>query len=560
MRKFPIGISDFKRVRKDDYYFVDKSLFIEEIINSNASSILIPRPRRFGKTINMSMLHAFFGVTQKNDELFEELKIRKSDTWKHQGKHPVIFLTFKDVKERTFEASIDKIRSICSKCLKNNLPILLDSSISENNEIEYFQNVASKTASIVDLGEFLATTSQALEKIYNQKVVILIDEYDSCIIKSWSEGYQKEMIDFMRDFLSGGYKDNDSLYKGVITGILRVAKESIFSGLNNLDVFTVLDHSVADKFGLTESEVKKLLEDANIQTAFNDVKKWYNGYTIGLQTGMYNPWSILNFADKPSQGLKPYWVNTSANELIEELLTNANADLEKKLTGFIDEQVVTCEIEETTIFKDLEAGHEKTVLGLLLFNGYLTTVSKNQQDSGFFEYGLKIPNNEVKMVYTQMLERLLNKAKNVNSSEILTALLEQDTPAFEYYLSQYLMNAFSYNDFNMKSFPERVYHAFVLGLMAHLSNKFIVKSNPETGLGRADLMIYPKDNNDARGWILEFKAKKPYQKQSLEEIAQEAMQQIHSSKYLTTLKELGKTEIMLVGVAFDGKEVGCVME
>ncbi|MBB3700097.1 hypothetical protein FHS70_004258, partial [Flammeovirga yaeyamensis] len=348
-------------------------------------------------------------------------------------------------------------------------------------------------------------------------------------------------------------------YKGVITGILRVAKESIFSGLNNLVVSTVLENQSADKFGLTEDEVKNLLQEVNISAAFDDIKKWYNGYKIGQHTGMYNPWSILNFVDKHDEGFKPYWVNTSANELIEVLLTNANADLEKKLTGFIDGQVMECEIDETTIFQDLDNGKEKTVLGLLLFNGYLTTEYTNRIEDRVL-YGLKIPNVEVNSVYKQMLERLLSKSTEVSESTILSALLEQDAKEFEYALSEYMLTSFSFHDVQHKgSLPEKVYHAFILGLMAHLSTRFIVKSNPETGLGRADLMIYPKDNNDPRGWVLEFKKLKR-SSPPINELAQEAMQQIHSSKYITTLKENNKTELMLVGVAFDGKEVSCVTE
>ncbi|MBB3701542.1 hypothetical protein FHS70_005740 [Flammeovirga yaeyamensis] len=233
--------------------------------------------------------------------------------------------------------------------------------------------------------------------------------------------------------------------------------------------------------------------------------------------------------------------------------------MEKKLTGFIDGQVMECEIDETTIFQDLDNGKQETVLGLLLFNGYLTVDSKKVDDI-FTSYGLKIPNKEVSIVYQQMLKRLLNKSDKVNTSEILDALIDQNADAFEYYLSEYLLNAFSYHDFDQKSFPERVYHAFVLGLMAHLMNNYIVKSNPESGLGRADLIIYPKDQKNPKGWILEFKSKKPFHKQTLKEIAQEALKQIHSSKYMTTLKENNKTELMLVGVAFDGKEVSCVTE
>ncbi|NME72738.1 AAA family ATPase [Flammeovirga aprica] len=558
MRKFPIGISDFKEVIQENYYYVDKSLFIEEIINSSGKSILIPRPRRFGKTINMSMLKVFFDITEKNEWLFDGLKIKESDTWVQQGKHPVIFLTFKDIKEMTFEESVEKITELVKEYIKTCDLNFIKSKIDKNDQ-DYIDKFLNGKISKVELSLFLKYFSHILEKVYGNKVVLLIDEYDSCIIKAWSEGYHNEMVSFMRNFLSGGFKDNAALHKGVITGILRVAKESIFSGLNNLKVYSVLNNFASDKFGITENEVKQILIDIGEEDNFEEVKYWYNGYNFG-KSQVYNPWSVINYADDVESGPQPYWVNTSANELIEVLLTNANADLEKKLTGLIDGQVMVSEIEETTIFKDLDEGHEKTVLGLLLFNGYLTAVNRNQKDDGFFEYGLKIPNREVQMVYSQMLERLLNKATNVNSSEILTALLEQDADAFEYYLSQYLMNAFSYHDVSPKSFPERVYHAFVLGLMAHLSNRFIVKSNPETGLGRADLLIYPKDTNDPRGWILEFKAKKPYQKQTLEEMAKEAMQQIHDSKYITTLQELNKTEIMLVGAAFDGKEVGCVIE
>ncbi|ANQ52281.1 AAA family ATPase [Flammeovirga sp. MY04] len=560
MRKFPIGISNFKEVIKDNYYYIDKSLFIEDIIETGAKSILIPRPRRFGKTLNMSMLHAFFDVKKEkeNKSLFEKLKISQSETWKHQGKYPVIYLSLKDIKENTFEASITKISNALKEFIKEYKDII-NSSYLDDEDLTFLEQLKKDDLNATHLSDFLAKFSRILHSIYNQKVVILIDEYDSCIIKSWEAGYYQDMITFMRGFLSGGFKDNDYLFKGVITGILRVAKESIFSGLNNLVVSTVLENQSADKFGLTEEEVKKLLQEVNISAAFEEIKKWYNGYKIGQHTGMYNPWSILNFVDKHDEGFKPYWVNTSANELIEVLLTNANADLEKKLTGFIDGQVMECEIDETTIFQDLDNGKEKTVLGLLLFNGYLTTEYTNRIEDRVL-YGLKIPNVEVNSVYKQMLERLLSKSTEVSESTILTALLEQDAKEFEYALSEYMLTSFSFHDVQHKgSLPEKVYHAFILGLMAHLSTRFIVKSNPETGLGRADLMIYPKDNNDPRGWVLEFKKLKR-SSPPLNELAQEAMQQIHSSKYMTTLKENNKTELMLVGVAFDGKEVSCVTE
>ncbi|MBB3699547.1 ATP-binding protein [Flammeovirga yaeyamensis] len=560
MKKYPIGLSNFKEIIRENYHYIDKTLLIEEFIKSSAISISVLRPRRFGKTLNMSMLHAFFDIKkgEENKSLFNHLKIRKSEVWKHQGKYPVLYLSFKDVKEKTFEDAIKNIHQLILNWLKEN-EFLYDSDNLGRFDLQFLNDLIKSDCNSVTLSSFLKTISSILHKVYNQRVVILIDEYDSCIIKSWEAGYFDNMITFMRGFLSGGFKDNDYLYKGIITGILRVAKESIFSGLNNLEVNSVLDHDYADKFGLTEQEVKQLLEDGQIDVPFEDVKSWYNGYKIGIHSDIYNPWSILSFANKPNQGFRPYWVNTSANELIEELLTNANADLEKKLTGFIDGQVMECEVEETTIFQDLDAGNEKTVLGLLLFNGYLTTTFSKNID-GIAYHGLRIPNIEVKTVYRQMLQRLLSKSTVVSESTILTALLDQNTKDFEIALSEYLLHSFSFHDVQHSgSLPEKVYHAFILGLMAHLSSKFIVKSNPETGLGRADLLIYPKDSKDPRGWILEFKKLRP-SSPPLPELAKDAIKQIHDSKYITTLKENNKTDIMLVGVAFDGKEVSCLTE
>ncbi|ANQ52606.1 AAA family ATPase [Flammeovirga sp. MY04] len=559
MRKYPIGISNFEEIINDGFYYIDKSLFIEDIVNTSAKSILLPRPRRFGKTLNMSMLHAFFDIIKADEHkvLFEHLKIKDTEAWQFQGKHPVIYLSLKDVKELTFEGAIAKITDLIKDFISK-YNTANNESILDQDDIYYINDFKNNRFSLNQLSLFLSRFSRILYKLHQKKVVILIDEYDSCIIKSWEAGYYEEMISFMRGFLSAGFKDNDYLFKGVITGILRVAKESIFSGLNNLKIYSVLSKPFSSHFGLLEEEVEQLLIDGGNKEGIATVKSWYNGYNFG-NSRVYNPWSVINFADEMEEYPQPYWVNTSANELIGELLNNANADLEKKLTGFIDDQVMESEIDETTIFQDLEMGREKTVLGLLLFNGYLTTDYTKRID-GIAIHGLKIPNKEVKTVYKQMLERLLSKSDVVSESTILTALLEQNAIDFEKALSEYMLTSFSFHDVQHSgSLPEKVYHAFILGLMAHLSTRFIVKSNPETGLGRADLMIYPKDTHDPRGWILEFKKLRP-SSPPLQELAKEAMQQIHDSKYITALKENNKTELMFVGVAFDGKEVSCVTE
>ncbi|SFB45948.1 AAA family ATPase, partial [Clostridium frigidicarnis] len=334
MKRIPIGISDFKTVIDDGYLFVDKSLLIKEFWESNGQTILIPRPRRFGKTLNMSMVKYFFDNREDNMKIFKGLNIENhKNIMDIQGKYPVIYLSFKDEKHSSFENLKVGLRNLLSKLYVEH-EYCLNSNKIHNIDKDYYNSIINKKADIVDLSDTLKRLSEYLSVYYDKKVIILIDEYDVPIQAAYINNYYTETIEFMRNLLSGAFKDNIYLQKAMITGILRVAKESIFSGLNNLKVETVLGYNFSDKFGFTEDEVRKLVSDYNIEEDFNGVKQWYNGYYFGNVT-IYNPWSILNYLSSPESGLKPYWVNTSSNDLVNILLAKGSEDVKNDLQTLI---------------------------------------------------------------------------------------------------------------------------------------------------------------------------------------------------------------------------------
>ncbi|MEK7727527.1 MAG: AAA family ATPase, partial [candidate division KSB1 bacterium] len=355
MQKLPVGISDFKTVIEGNYYYADKSLLLKELLDQGAQALLIPRPRRFGKTLNLSMMRYFFEKTEAdNSRLFRHLKIWQAgeEYIRQQGKYPVIFLTFKDVKEQSWENARQKIlRLIQKEFLRHDR--LLTGTHLKTEERKYFERIINLTAEQSAYEDGLALLSQFLANEHNQKAILLIDEYDTPIQAGYVNGYYAEVIGFMRNFLSAGLKDNSYLEKGVLTGIMRVAKESIFSGLNNLEVFTLLNHDFSDKFGLTEEEVTHLLEAFSLQERRHDVSAWYNGYQFG-STIIYNPWSIINYTNKPREGFKPYWANTSDNAIIEQLLTHGGSELKAELENLIRGESIEKPIQENIIFRDLD--------------------------------------------------------------------------------------------------------------------------------------------------------------------------------------------------------------
>ncbi|GJM63661.1 AAA family ATPase [Persicobacter diffluens] len=560
MKDLAIGVSDFREIITANAYYVDKTLFIEELLRKNKTkAVLLPRPRRFGKTLNMSMLSYFFDIDHAEEyrPLFSGLAIEQSEEWQHQGKYPVIFLTFKDLKMPTFEQAITKLLKEFRRDVSRKYSYLFTSNQLDDLDKEYLLNFRKGEVDIFDLEDYLREVSKMLGKHHGIAPILLIDEYDAPIHAAYEHGYLSEMVGFMRNFLSAGFKDKDLITKGVITGILRVAKEDIFSGLNNLATYTVLNYPFSDKFGLTQPEVDQLLEDAGCAEDRQKIAEWYNGYTFGQVEKIYNPWSILNYVSNQKEGLKTHWVNTSSDGLIKEILPKVNAKAQELLFDLTEGKSVKATIADHTIFQDLEQAEAETVLGLLLFSGYLTA-SHLPHSGETLEYNIRIPNAEVQTAYKRLLKRYLNASEQVSNNELLDALLEQQPKTFADALKRYMLHSFSFFDIGKKGFlPEKIYHAFMLGTMAHLSQYYHVKSNRESGYGRADLIIYPKDQRNPKGWILEFKKKNLDVEESLEELAQSALDQIHAQQYVAELNGHGKTEIMCMGIAFDGKEVAC---
>ncbi|MCF7800098.1 ATP-binding protein [Candidatus Babeliales bacterium] len=549
LKKLPIGISDFKKVIENNYYFVDKSLFIKEIINSNAEVLLLPRPRRFGKTINLSMLKHFFEKIQKNNNknLFRGLEIEKEkEIMKHQGQYPVIFLTFKDVKELNWEKAFEKIRDIISIEFSRH-DYLLNSNLLKDLEKENYENIINKTASQVDYENSLKKLSKWLNDFYNKKPIILIDEYDSPINAGFLNNYYKEIINFMRGFLCGGLKDNSNLEKAVITGILRVARESIFSGLNNLAVYSVLSKKFSEYFGFLQNEVEKLLKYYSFENKIRKVKKWYDGYNFGDHK-IYNPWSILNFISNNAE-FSVYWVNTSDNQLIKDLITHGDEELKEGIENIISGKKNKYSINENIVFQDIYKINS-AVFSLLLFSGYLTaTKVKKGYDN---PVKLSIPNQEIKNLYEDIIIYWFESSINFRKYKfMLENLISGNIEEFTKYFTEFVFSSFSSFDLPQNA-SEKVYHSFVLGMLVSLNKDYVIKSNRESGKGRYDVILIPKDRSKL-GVIIEFK--KAEIKETLDYAVKSAMKQIQEKQYDQELKDFGIKNILHLGIAFKGKQV-----
>lgn len=552
-KQLPIGKSDFKSLIENGYYFVDKSLFVKEIIDS-ADVCLITRPRRFGKTINLSMLRYFYSNEADCSHLFRDLAIsREGERYLgKQSKHPVIFLSFKDIKANTWEKAYSQIVFLIQEVLVANFRYLLDWAELNFLEKEKFISIQKGDREIIHYASFLKIVSKTLHRYHQAKTVILIDEYDTPIHAAYINGYYSQMIEFMRDFLSGGLKDNNSLEKGVITGIMRVAKESIFSGLNNLDSFTLLMQRMSEHFGFTEPEVTQLISDMQLPAgAGEEIRKWYNGYVFGEKI-IYNPWSIIQYADKPEEGTRPYWVNTSDNALLKQLFFSGGANIKEELHELIQKRPLRKEVSETLFFEDLERRTE-AVWTLLVFAGYLKARNMEQEHRAR-TYELSIPNEEVAYVYERFIKDWVRE--QIPESELnpmLAALTQGDVALFEDYFARFVQNAFSFHD-TQASEMESFYHAFLLGLVASLQHDYVIKSNRESGLGRYDLMLAPK-NRDKTGIVIEIKRPQKRRNQSLQDALQIAREQLVSNHYTAELEEMGLRHILKLAIAVEGKKV-----
>ena len=539
MKRIGIGLSDFKELIEEDFYYFDKTKFIDEIVKDGAKVKLFTRPRRFGKTLNMSMLKYFFDVEKKeeNGKLFKDLYIEKTESFKEQGQYPVIFLSLKDLKAATWEIMEKDIKSTVAS-----LFLEYEDLYYELGEFDkpLFKKIATKEMDIENLKEALKVLVKILYKKYNKKVVILIDEYDSPLVSAYINGYYKKAKDFFKTFYSTVLKDNNYLQMGVLTGIIRVIKAGIFSDLNNLRTYTILSDDYTDIYGLTEEEVEKSLKDYGIEAEISKVKDWYDGYKFG-DSEVYNPWSILNFLQ--DKELRAYWVDTSGNDLINNVLKMKNKNIITALERLFNGEGLRQNLSGTSDLSKILSNDE--IWELLLFSGYLTIEEKIDQDN----YILRLPNKEVKSLFRKtFIETYI--ARGSKLSFLMESLIENKIEDYEENLQEILLTSVSYND--TKKGNEAFYHGLIMGMGLYLEGEYITKSNIESGLGRYDFLIEPK-NKSKRAFIMEFKSTDSVEK--LEEVSKEALKQIEDKKYDISLKQNGIKEITFIGIAFCGKQI-----
>ena len=536
MKKIPIGVENFKEIISNDFYYIDKTKSIEDILNDGSKVKLFTRPRRFGKTLNMSTLKYFFDIqnADENRKLFNGLDIEKSEYFSEQGKHPVIFISMKGIKAITWKDYLYDLKILIGD-LYNEFEFIRD--VLNESELNSFNKIWLKE-DIAEYKNALKNLTAFLYKYYKKEVILLIDEYDNPLITAHRYDFYDEALSFFKVFYGEALKTNPYLKMGIMTGIIRVIKAGIFSDLNNLKVYSILNEQYSDFFGFTQSEVEKALKDFNIEYELPDVRSWYDGYKFG-NSDIYNPWSILNFlTDKK---LIPYWIDTSDNYLINKTLKNTSSDtmeaLQKLFSGESVEENINGNSDLSILFD------EEEIWELFLFSGYLTIDEKIGED---YEnvYALRLPNREVKEFFKQ-------KFIDVNFGESLfrntmEALKKNNIDNFEKYLQNIILKSASYYDGKNEDF----YHGLILGMTLYLDRDYYVNSNRESGLGRYDVIIEPKNKNN-RGYILEFKVVKD--EKDLENTTKEAIEQIIDKKYDTQLKEREVKDITLIGIAFFGK-------
>jgi len=554
MRKkaVPVGIEDFKELIQDGYYYVDKTLLIDEMLMNRPKVTLFTRPRRFGKTLNMSMLKYFFDVKNKeeNKKLFENLKIYDSEYMGEQGRYPVVFISLKDLKADTWKECLNRL-----KLFIFDLYVEFEYIREKMNEWDKrkFEKVLyeKEDADYIMSLKFLA---DSLYKYHGEKVIILIDEYDAPIINAFDKGYYNEAINFFQTFYSSALKTNNSLKYGILTGITRIIKEGIFSGLNNLYVNTILSRDYSEYFGLLESEVVEMLDYFDMKYKIEEVREWYNGYIFG-ESEVYNPWSIVNYVREKE--IKAYWANVSGNTLLENMLNHAEESVYDDLKRFTDGESIEKYISDGTTIKSLLSNDDE-IWQLLLYSGYLTK-DKNQKEIDVTTeytdvYNLRIPNKEIRKYFGNMfLERFFGT--EVKTNILIKALEGGDIKKFEETLGEIMINMLSHFDLDKEM--EKIYQVFMIGLVGFLMGKYEIISNDESGYGRYDLAMIPIKSNE-KAYLMEFKISKT--KKGMEERAQKALKQIDEKKYDTKLKARGIKNILKIGVAFYGKEVKVVFK
>lgn len=545
----PIGISDY-RLASTEYYYVDKTMMIKDFLDERPMVSLFTRPRRFGKTLNMDMLRTFFEKTDADTSVY----FKNKNIWacgekyrSHQGKYPVIFLSFKDIKCDTWEETFDAIKDLFSKEASRHSE-LKSADVFNEYEESYIEKILSGTATPVELSVALANLSMMLHKYHGVAPIIIIDEYDTPIQQGHIKGFYDEIIGFMRNLFSGGLKDNKHLTYGFLTGILRVAKESIFSGLNNLAINSILDTKYSEYFGFTADEVKEIARYYHAEDKYDEICEWYDGYKFG-NTEIFNPWSVINYFRNGCQP-RAYWQSTGSNDIIGEILGGADETIYEKLNALLQGESFLTYIDTGVIYPQVKS-NPSSVYSFLLVAGYLKVIKSEPSFSGDFMCEVALPNKEITFVYNkEILQKLNNIVPQATAISIQEAIYSGDTAALQKNLGTLLMQSVSSYD----TVGENFYHGLVLGLCATLDNRFYITSNRESGEGRYDICLCPKDGK-LPGILIELKAAKDCSEDELKELSEKALAQIDSRKYETELTVKGVRNILKYGVAFSGKRV-----
>lgn len=558
-RTVAIGVQDFEKIIKNNYFYIDKTNFIKEWWEGGDDVTLITRPRRFGKTLTMSMLDYFFSVKNADKgSLFEGLSVWQEEKYrKLQGTYPVISLSFANIKETNFESTKKKICQVLTDVYVQN-DFLRNSQVLTDKDRDYFDRIS------MDMEDSVATLalyrmSDFLYRYYGKKVIILLDEYDTPMQEAYVHGYWEELVGFTRSLFNAAFKTNPALERGIMTGITRVSKESIFSDLNNLEVVTTTSNKYADVFGFTEEEVFDALEECDMSDKRSDVKKWYDGFTFGNVSDIYNPWSIMNFVDKKK--LAPYWANSSSNSLVGKLIREGKRVIKQSFEGLLKGEHLITPIDEQIVYNQLD-GNAAAVWSLLLASGYLKVIS--YQLAGDVpigdkpQYELGLTNYEVQVMFHSMVSGWFVQAED-DYNDFIKALLRCDVREMNLYMNQVALTVFSYFDTgNSPSVtqPERFYHGFVLGLLVELNGRYVLTSNRESGFGRYDVMLEPL-KPEADAYILEFKVHDDTEEATLQDTVKAALAQIEAKQYEQKLLARGITpeRIHKYGFAFEGKRV-----
>ena len=548
MKLFGIGQSDFKMLRLAGTHYIDKSMFIKHVLEDTSQVLLITRPRRFGKTLNMSMLRYFFDINCKDSkEIFKGLKIREQaqEYTSKMGQYPVIYLTLKDVNDSTYEKMIMDLKTAALQMYRDHM-YLLESDKIYQFEKDKIMDILYGREDEATLKTCIRELSELLYRHFGKKVYLIVDEYDVPIQNAYVEEYYDEAIKFLKTFFGTTFKDNPYIEKTVLTGVSRVAKESIFSGANNFDVYTVLNNEFGSDFGFTQEEVDEIIKDFELTDSPETIKEWYDGYRIGDTENIYNPWRIINYVKR--RKIMQYWVNTSSNDLIKLVLKNS-LSVKEQIEQLLKDEPIEAYVDLETIITGIEK-NENNIWGLFVGTGYLKVVEVVDENSKL--YKIKIPNFEIKLLFEQIIERWFNdKVVFNNLRTILKDLVTLNFEEFETKFKILVKEMFSFMDVG-KNTAENFYHAFVLGMLVALKDSYVVNSNRESGMGRYDIMLEPKDKT-ANSLIMEFKVCK--EEKYIEETIEKAKTQIENKQYEASLRERGFENITKMVFAFQGKNV-----